>query len=406
MNSFVRILPVAAAVLLAVQPSLGDLLVGSYNGNQILRFNETTGAFLGVFASGGGLDGPTAMTFGPDGNLYVASFQNDRILRYNGITGAFMGEFVTAGLGRLTRPVGMAFGRDGKLYVTSTGWDEGLTGHVLRYEGTTGDFIDLFIGGRNGASDLAFGPDGYLYVRHRHPLYEVRRYDANGWPLASVRVPDGEVIVFGLDSKFYLNVYYASPDVLRCSADTMAPPEIFINAGSGGLGVAGGLLFGPDGKLYVSSGADNNVRRYDGITGAFIDVFIPSGSGGLNSPFKMLFTPPISVVIDIKPRSLPNSINLQSWGSIPVAILSSASFHAPAQVDKASLKFGRTGNESSLAFCNASPEDVNSDARRDQVCHFYTQQTAFQAGDTVGVLTGKTVSGTPIRGTDSVRIVP
>lgn len=68
-------------------------------------------------------------------------------------------------------------------------------------------------------------------------------------------------------------------------------------------------------------------------------------------------------------------------------------------------KFGRTGDEPSLAFCNANGEDVNVDGLLDLVCHFHTQTAAFQLGDTQGVLKGQTVAGTPITGTDSVRIV-
>jgi len=114
----------------------------------------------------------------------------------------------------------------------------------------------------------------------------------------------------------------------------------------------------------------------------------------------------IPVAIDIKPGSFPNSINPKSRGTIPVGILSSSTFDAPTSVDRTSLTFGRTGNEQSLAFCNSSPEDVNVDGFLDLVCHFNTQQTGFQAGDTAGALKGKTVTGTPIIGTDSVRIVP
>jgi hypothetical protein len=115
--------------------------------------------------------------------------------------------------------------------------------------------------------------------------------------------------------------------------------------------------------------------------------------------------PIITVAIDIKPGSFPNSINRKSDGKIPVAILSSSTFDAPAQVDPNSLTFGHTGNENSLVFCNASPEDVNQDGLLDLVCHFDTQTAAFQPGDTQGILKGKTTSGTPITGTDSVRIV-
>ncbi|MCH8899358.1 MAG: hypothetical protein IH942_02550, partial [Acidobacteria bacterium] len=43
----------------------------------------------------------------------------------------------------------------------------------------------------------------------------------------------------------------------------------------------------------------------------------------------------ITVGLDIKPHSFPNSINTKSRGRIPVAILSSPRFDAPAEVDKA-----------------------------------------------------------------------
>lgn len=113
-----------------------------------------------------------------------------------------------------------------------------------------------------------------------------------------------------------------------------------------------------------------------------------------------------SVAIDVKPGSFPNSINPKSKGKIPVGILSSSTFDAPAQIDQGSLTFGQTGDEPSLAFCNPSLEDVNGDGLPDLVCHFTTQLTEFRPGDTVGVLKGNSVAGIPITGTDSVRIVP
>ena len=129
------------------------------------------------------------------------------------------------------------------------------------------------------------------------------------------------------------------------------------------------------------------------------------GSGNLLTEVDTFLCGPITVSIDIKPGSFPNSINPRSRGKIPVAILSTAGFDAPAQVDQGSLTFGRTGNEQSLAFCNSSPEDVNNDGLLDLICHFLTQLTGFQPSDTQGVLKGQTVSATPILGTDSVRIV-
>ena len=111
------------------------------------------------------------------------------------------------------------------------------------------------------------------------------------------------------------------------------------------------------------------------------------------------------VDIDIKPGRVPNSINRGSRGKISVAILSGPMFDAPSEVDPISLTFGRTGDEASLAFCSNTPKDVNGDGLPDMVCHFYTQSTGFLSRDTQGVLKGKTLSGVPIKGTDSVRIV-
>jgi probable HAF family extracellular repeat protein len=124
------------------------------------------------------------------------------------------------------------------------------------------------------------------------------------------------------------------------------------------------------------------------------------------SEHAVLLTPWRSVPIDIKPGGFPNSINPKSRGKIPVAILSSPTFDAPAQVDRGSLTFGRTGDEPSLAFCNSGPADVNGDGLPDLVCHFHTPTTGFQAGDTEGVLKGETVAAISFSGSDSVRIVP
>ena len=112
----------------------------------------------------------------------------------------------------------------------------------------------------------------------------------------------------------------------------------------------------------------------------------------------------IEVDIDIKPGSDPNGINPKSKGKIPVAILSTTDFDATTKTDKTSLTFGRTGDEESLARCTAD-EDVNDDGLNDVVCHFNTQDTGFETGDTHGILKGQTTGGTPIEGSDTVKIV-
>lgn len=114
--------------------------------------------------------------------------------------------------------------------------------------------------------------------------------------------------------------------------------------------------------------------------------------------------------IDIKPGSDPNSINLGSRGTIPVAILSSESFDA-TQVDPGSLTFGATGDEDSLhlrgrdAVANCGVEDVDADGMDDLVCHFHTQETGLTVGDTEATLKG-VIDGVAFSASDSINIVP
>jgi len=218
----------------------GNLYVGSSNGREVLRYDGFTGKLIDVFASGGGLDRPVGLTFGPDGNLYVSSLLTDQVLRYDGNTGAFMDVFASGG--GLVRPHnGLVFGPDGNLYVNNAGGN-----NVLRYDGQTGAFIDVFASGMGNNNDLIFGPDGHLYVSS-WDLNEVLRYDGQ----------TGDFI------------------------------DTFVAAGSGGLDKTTRITFGPDGNFYVSSINTGNVLRYNGDTGAFIDVF--ASGGGLSGPADPLF---------------------------------------------------------------------------------------------------------------------
>jgi beta propeller repeat protein len=151
------------------------------------------------------------------------------------------------------------------------------------------------------------------------------------------------------------------------------------------------------------------------VTGAG-DQFLPDIDGdhvvytdnaaGFEQVYLFTFAPELTEVgIDIRPRETPNNINPRSQGKVAVAILSDNGFDTVAQIDRTSLTFGRTGDEPSLAFCNAGGDDVNGDGLPDLICHFSTQLTGFQPSDSVGTLKAVTVTGKPVKGTDSVRIV-
>ena len=115
----------------------------------------------------------------------------------------------------------------------------------------------------------------------------------------------------------------------------------------------------------------------------------------------------ISVLIDIKPGSATNSIQLGSRGLVPVAILTTEEFDAaevdPDTVQLAGSSVAIRGNGSRLL---ASLIDVDGDGDLDLMLHVSTENLALDTGATLATLTGETWDGESIEGSDTVNIVP
>ncbi|MBI4198054.1 MAG: PD40 domain-containing protein [Chloroflexi bacterium] len=165
--------------------------------------------------------------------------------------------------------------------------------------------------------------------------------------------------------------------------------------------------WGEDGRLYVFtclSGSDDIYSNFP--DGSALDLRRLTNNNFYDYDAQLSPLLPGSVEIDIKPGSFPNSINLGSSGTVPVAIFSTATFDAtavdPSSVTLASASVRLRGNGTSMA----SIQDVNGDGRSDLVVHVVTEALQLNEGDVEAVLEGRTFGGVMIRGADSVRVVP
>lgn len=117
----------------------------------------------------------------------------------------------------------------------------------------------------------------------------------------------------------------------------------------------------------------------------------------------------VKVEIDIKPESDPNSICLGDHGLLPVAILGSDTFDVntidPESIEIGGVDLASRGSPKApkLAF---SYEDVNGDGYMDLVAFFEVQELPLTETTVALTLTATLFDGTPIIGTDSVRVVP
>ena len=120
----------------------------------------------------------------------------------------------------------------------------------------------------------------------------------------------------------------------------------------------------------------------------------------------------IEIEIDIKPGSDPNSINLCSHGSVPVAILGTDDYDvldAVTGVDPDTITLAdanvRTVGKGNKLMCHE--DDVNSDGLWDLVCQIPTVDLAMELGttDTTADLNAQAYDGTSVMGSDAIRIV-
>lgn len=316
----------------------------------------------GGLATSASFNWPFGVVVDASGNVYIADLWNHRIRRVdtsgmvttiagNGVSG-YSGDGGLATSASINAPYGIDIDDDGNIYI-----GDHYNGRIRKVDtagiittvaggGSGGDGGPATAASLNGPEGVAVDESGNIFIAD-HYNGRIRKVDTAGIITTVAGVgPWG----------------YSGDGGPATLANLSGPSGIAVDA---------------VGNIFIADSYNNRVRKVQ---------------GGLQE-----------FSIDIKPGSMPNSINPKSSGKIPVAILSKPDFEASASVNINSLTFGHAGTETSLAFCNS--EDVNGDGLNDLMCHFYTQQTGFQSGDTTGTLKGLTTANVQIVGQDSVNIV-
>lgn len=298
----------ATLLLAASTARAGDLLVSSRFSDNVLRYDANTGDFIGVFATGHGMDNPNGIAYGPDGNLYVGQGDDPQVLRFHGQTGEFIDEFIgPATPGGLIDCRAIIFGPDEHLYVANGSGDT-----VLKYDGQTGDFLGVAAAGNglDGPVGITFGRGGNLYV---------------------ASALSNRVLVFGPGGVFVRTLTCSPP--LSNSVGVLFDPagRLFVTGSSShnivtfdvaagtcnGTFAAGGnlsapihMILAPDGNLLVGSFLNDSVVKFDINTAAPMGFFITSVPGGLNGTHNFAYMP--------DPPPIPAA---STFGLIAIAVL-------------------------------------------------------------------------------------
>lgn len=118
----------------------GNFIASEWGSNSLKKYSST-GTFLGVMGSGGGLNGPLDLRYGAGGDLYVNSFFTGSVKRFDGVTGAYEGDFVTGHV----RTQGQLIGTDGSLLV-----GDYATHKINRYDANSGAFLSTLVTSGSG----------------------------------------------------------------------------------------------------------------------------------------------------------------------------------------------------------------------------------------------------------------
>jgi DNA-binding beta-propeller fold protein YncE len=321
------------------------MLLCDRDGDRILMYDIGTGEYLGISTdeATSGFDTPVGIAM-LGRWVYVSATTNQIIVRYaidDPTEHEVLLSFPDAGFPGLVNPRDLEVGPDGRVYIAVEGDRSTGNGVILVYDpeldsiGTFADFHgtvpESSQDGLLSPMDLAFGPDGHLFVTNRRTLVQpvmpgnnVLRFTGPLDPNPGIPLPAP-----GNSGALYaLSPNNALPNALTFGPDRDGDDEVDLYVSrneddrlvvlSGPLGATPGANLGPflatslnrpwglgwlNGELYVAAFSANQVQVYD-QNGVFLRILAPTGdeppdplSGlPLKEPIEFVFAPEPAVV--------------------------------------------------------------------------------------------------------------
>jgi hypothetical protein len=208
--------------------------------------------------------------------------------------------------------------------------------------------------------------------------------------------------VFAPDSRIEI----ISGETLLAQAEYVDPSPVDAHVSTIDFGLGEGPEPGTIEVTYPGRGITRGEKRYVEPGIYTVTICVTDDDNGTGCDTLEVEVVPFLVMIDIKPGSFPNSINLDRRGVIPVGILSEADFDATDIIPQTAC-FGDAEDalqrDCTMEKKKIHPEDANGDGLTDAVLHFATSETGIEFGETEACITAELTDGRFIIGCDSVR---
>jgi hypothetical protein len=208
--------------------------------------------------------------------------------------------------------------------------------------------------------------------------------------------------VFAPDSRIEI----ISGETLLAQAEYVDPSPVDAHVSTIDFGLGEGPEPGTIEVTYPGRGITRGEKRYVEPGIYTVTICVTDDDNGTGCDTLEVEVVPFLVMIDIKPGSFPNSINLDRRGVIPVGILSEADFDATDIIPQTAC-FGDAEDalqrDCTMEKKKIHTEDANGDGLTDAVLHFATSETGIDFGETEACITAELTDGRFIIGCDSVR---